>query len=375
MLRIALAVGLVMLSHFEPGAAQAEDRLWKEISVLETPGWLPGSVVYSPDGRLMVVGGTNGQVIAVNPADRSQKWKADVGGEFAAVAIISDGESIVATFHDGLRFVDAGTGELGNAIEEKESRPLAVGVFPDQKIGGDEQKFISHKVIFGNARIYWVKDWILPETAGTIELSSVAKDKAPIDLLAVPLAVDPAGRSVIVTGPIHRDTGKNVLWAWVAGNYQPGSPGNRLLEGHEAVVVSAAWSQDGKTAATGDSQGRVILWDATTMQETQRFEFGERVAAVALSNRGESIAVVVVGKQAEFYIWEAAQPKNKMTPIHVDASDFSGPIHACLTFSPDGRQLAGSAFNRAWLARSGELVGKLHVWKTERPKSETKTAR
>lgn len=100
------------------------------------------------------------------------------------------------------------------------------------------------------------------------------------------------------------------------------------------------------------------------MEETQRLEFGNRVAALALSNAGESIAAVVVGKQAEIYAWEAANPKNNLKPIHVESSDFAGPIQACLAFSPDGRQLAGSVFNTAWLARSGELVGKLHVWQT-----------
>ena len=173
-----------------------------------------------------------------------------------------------------------------------------------------------------------------------------------------------------MTGPPRRETGRNVLWAWVAGNYEEGSPGNRLLEGHDAVVVSAAWSKDGKTATTGDSQGRVILWDAKTMQETRRLELGARVAALALSSGGENIAAVAVGKQAEFFIWESAKPPTKPRPVHVESADFSGSIHACLAFSPDGNQLAGSAINTAWLVRSGDLVGKLRVWQTEKPKAE-----
>jgi WD40 repeat protein len=367
MLRIALALSLVMLTHLEPSAAKADDRLWQELAVLETPGWLPGSVAYSADGKRMVVGGTYGKVIAVDPATRRLIWKADVGGDFSGVAFAADGKSIVATFNDGVRFVDAATGDLGNSIEVQDSRPVAVGVFPDRNVGAGDEKFINHKIVFGNARGCLVKQWIVPEQVGTIELSAVAKDKTPADPNAVPLAVDPAGRSVIVTGPILRDTGKNVLWAWVAGNYEPGSPGNRLLAGHPAVVVSAAWSNDGKTAVTGDSEGTVILWDAATMQETQRLELGNRVAALAVSNRGDRIAAFAVGKQAEVYIWEAARPQAKMQPIYVDTSDFSGPIQACLTFSPDGRQLAGSAFNTEWLARLGELTGKLHVWQSLQP--------
>jgi WD40 repeat protein len=343
---------------------------WKEKAVVETPGWLPGSVAYSSDGKMMLVGGTSGQVGAFDPATRKEKWKAEVGGNFAAVAFSADGKSVLATFNNGVRFLDAVTGELGNSLEEKESRPTAVGVFPDQNVnaaGG--QQLVSHKVIFGNARICFVKSWIPMGAPGTIVTSTVAKGKNPVDPNAVPLAVDPDGSSVIVSGPIDPDTGKNVLWAWVAGNYEKGSPGNRLLKGHQAVVVSAAYSKDGKTAVTGDASGRVIVWDAKTMQESHRLELGERVAALALSAEGKNIAAVAVGKGAEFYVWDTGELRN-LKPIHVESSDFSGPIHACLAFSPDGQQLAGSAINTAWHARLGQLVGRLHVWEAEKPQQE-----
>ena len=208
---------------------------------------------------------------------------------------------------------------------------------------------------------------VLVEFVQARHWTTVAKQKNPVDLNAVPLAVDPAGRSVIVTGPIDSDTGKNVLWAWVAGTYEEGSPGNRLLNGHRAVVVSAAWANDGKTVASGDSSGRIIVWDAKTMKETSRLELGARVAALALSRDGKNIAAVVVGKLAEFYRWDIAKPTNGMKPIHIDSSDFSGPIHACLSFSPDGQQLTGSAINAAWLTKSGALVGKVPVWETVKP--------
>jgi len=61
-----------------------------------------------------------------------------------------------------------------------------------------------------------------------------------------------------------------------------------------------------------------------------------------------------------------------MKPIYVDSSDYSGPIHACIAFSPDGHQLVGSAVNMEWLTRLGILVGHLYVWDYEKPKLETK---
>ena len=49
-------------------------------------------------------------------------------------------------------------------------------------------------------------------------------------------------------------------------------------------------------------------------------------------------------------------------PLAVDSYDHAGPIRACLAFSPSGKQLVGAAINLAWLTRSGELTGRLHLW-------------
>lgn len=361
----------------ELNGAKADAIVWKEKTVLETPGWLPGSVAYSSDGKALVVGGTSGDVIVFTTATFKEKWTADAGGSFAAVAFTADGKSVLVTFKDGVRFLDAETGKAGATIEEVNAladwRYLAVGVFPDRVVESGNEKLVRHKIVLGTPLGYVVKDWIESAAPGTITTSTTMKNTTkPADPKAVPLAVDPAGTSAIITGPPHRDTGKNVLWAYVCGNYEKGSPGNRLLEGHEAIVVSAAWSKDGKTAVTGDAGGRVIVWDATNMKETRRLELGQRIAALAVTADGKQIAAVAVGKQAEFYIWEAAKPANNLKPMHVDDSGYAGSIHASLAFSPDGQRLAGTACDTAWLTRLGELAGKVHVWETANAKSEAK---
>jgi WD40 repeat protein len=351
---------------------KADSSVWKEKAVLKTPGWLPGSLAYSSDGKRLAVGGSGGKVMAFDTATYKPKWTADVGGNFAAVAFMADGSSLLATFRDGVRFLDPETGKLGKSLEEPGESPdwraIAVGVFPDRTI----ENLTCRQIIFGTPVGYVVKTWYGSGEPGTLTLSTVAKGAKPADAHAVPLAVDPNGTSAIITGPVHRDTRKNVLWAYVCGNYEKGSPGNRLLEGHQAVVVSAAWSKDGSTAVTGDAGGRVIVWDAKTMKETRRLEFGRRIAALALTSDGRQTAAVVVGNRAEFHLWETAKPPTDRKPLHVDAADYRGPIHASLAFSPDDRQLAGAAHNTVWLTRLGELIGKVHVWETANPGVELK---
>ncbi len=344
---------------------------WRRDTLIVTEDWLPGSVAFAPDGKTLIVGGSGGRVAAFNLATNRRPWLTKIGGDFTAVAFAADGKSVLATFKDGVRFIDAATGQQGDALEEKDTNPVAVGVFPDKILQpGGQRQFTFHKIAFASSQRCYVKMWTDSGAPGTIEASTAGKN-AP-DPSAVPLAVDPEGRSMIVKGGMDRDSGNNVLWAWVAGDYEKGSPGNRVLKGHETAVVSAAWSGNGKLAVTGDASGRLILWDAKMMKEIRRRELGRRIAALALSPDGKHIAAIAIDKRAQFYIGETTDLKS-LRRLVTDASDFSEPTHAGLAFSPDGQHLAGAAFSKAWLSRLGELRGKVHVWKHETSKSENGT--
>lgn len=352
----------------EPPAAKAPEPkmipvAWKEKAALPLPGALAVSIAYSADGKRMVVGDTNGKVSVFDPAAGKLRWETTVGGPHPAVAYSADGKTVYATTKDGVRFLDAETGKAGDTLEVKDCDAVAIGVFPDQAVGTDE-KFTSSKIVLGTARGYTVRHWFAGklDTAGTIEVATVAKDKEPAVPNAAPLAVDPKGRSAICTGPRDPKTGRNVLWAYVCGDHGPGSPGNRVLEGHEAAVVAAAWSGDGSSAATGDADGRVIVWDATTMKEVRRVELGGRVGALALTADGRRTAAAVVGEKAEVYVWATARPTNTMRPIHTTRGSSDTGMIAGLAFTADGRQLAGFAVDKAWAKYTGELTGRVNVW-------------
>jgi RNA polymerase sigma factor (sigma-70 family) len=350
----------------KPGAAKA-GTMWKESYAVEYSDTLPVSVAFSPDGKMLLTGDTNGEVMAlILPREEpTYRWKSNVGGSHAALAYSADRKKVYATTADGVCIIDAAAGKQEARIEAKDSNPISIGVFPNR--AGRSQ------IVFGNARGYFVKEWAEGklETMGTIETSTVAKGAKPADVAAVPLAVDPKGRSAIMTGP--RDAtgqvagmkGKNVLWAYVCGDYSDGSPGNRVMVGHTATVVSAAWSKEGSTAVTGDADGRVIVWDAKTMKESRRVALGGRIMALAVSDDGTHTAAYVRGKRgAEVYVWETAKPAKAMTPIHTELGDYGSEPYACLTFSPDGKHLAGCAIDKKWL-RPGPKArqsGHVRVW-------------
>jgi WD40 repeat protein len=353
-----------------PGAAA-----WKETKVLKFPGRLPGSVAYSRDGETLFIGGTPGFVHAYDAATWKRRWEHQEPTNFTALAGAPDGKTLAVTFKDGdrrwgVRMLNAATGKPEIALDEggvpgvvDGPEPLAVGFFPDVTLL-DAQGSTSHKLIFGTAAGYVVKTWVDPEKASTITSSTVAAGKKPADEYAVPLAVDPAGKRAVVTGPIDKDTGKNILWAWSAGSGEP----NKLLEGHKATVTSAAWSKDGKLIATGDADGTVIVWDAKTFKEKSRVKLGGRVAAVAVSHDGSGVAAAVVrsapGKDTagEVFVWPAASPPKKPQPLssHLTGSPFRGV--ASVAFSPDGKQLASCFANFTLLTRTGILVGHVRIF-------------
>jgi WD40 repeat protein len=345
---------------------------WRENYTVTFSGSLPVSVAFSADGRTLLTGDTNGEVMAlIFPGETaSYRWKANVGGSHAAVAFSADRKRVYVTTKDGVRVLGETFGKEEAGIDEFGINPTAVGVFPNRRVGED---FIQSQIVFGSARGYVVKTWAdgkFAETMGTIEISTVKKGEKPDDPTAVPLAVDPKGRSAIMTG--LRDgtgafgrRGKSVLWAHVCGDYAKDSPGNRVMVGHTAAVVSAAWAKEGGTAVTGDADGRVIVWDAITMKEARRVELGGRVLALAITDDGTRTAACVLGKHgSEVYVWETAKPTPAPKPIHAHSADYGFEPYASLSFAPDGQHLAGCAIDKKWLQVMPKpfVGGHVHVW-------------
>jgi RNA polymerase sigma factor (sigma-70 family) len=391
LLALALTGGGLMLAGGpnDPGDKQAEPpqargdakpeaakvgTMWRELFSTETDDHLPVSVVFSPDGKWVLTGDVSGEVTAlIVPSEApTYHWRSKVGGSHPALAYSVDQKQVYATTANGVLILDAATGAHVGRIEVPDSNPIAIGVFPKKPIGDN----VSHlQIVFGNARGYFVKTWAdlgkPTDTMSTLETSTLAKGAQPADLVGVPLAVDPKGRSAIMTGP--RDAtgevagvkGKNVLWAYVCGDHSEGSPGNRVMVGHTATVVAAAWSREGSTAVTGDADGRVIVWDAKTMKESRRVELSGRIMAVAISPDGTHTAASVRARHgSEVYAWETAMPAKGMKPIYTEQGDFGSDPYASLAFSSDGKRLAGCAIDRKWLQFDRKTLpgGKIHVW-------------
>jgi hypothetical protein len=88
---------------------------------------------------------------------------------------------------------------------------------------------------------------------------------------------------------------------------------------------------------------------------------------VALTPDGKQAAAIAVGNDARYFVWDVAAADPDAEPLAVDSYDYEGAVRACLAYSPSGKHLVGSAINLAWLLRTGELTGRVHVWERAAP--------
>jgi WD40 repeat protein len=140
------------------------------------------------------------------------------------------------------------------------------------------------------------------------------------------------GRTVFVT---YHQLAEPRIGAYDAETSQERFP----LRGHSALVLSVAFSPNGRTLASGSSDRTARLWDLAGWQPGEPFppvhtlkDHTNEVWSVSFSPDGKLLASG--GRDGWIFLWDAASGSK----LH----DLGGhsPAGSNLTFSPDGRTLA-----------------------------------
>jgi WD40 repeat protein/serine/threonine protein kinase len=158
----------------------------------------------------------------------------------------------------------------------------------------------------------------------------------------VSAAFSPDGRRIITA------SGDRTARIWDAGT------GWQLivLQGHTDGVNSAAFSADGRRAVTAADDKTARVWDTTTgRQLTTLSGHTDTVTSAAFSHDGSRIVTSSVDKTAR--VWEAATGREiMMLTGHADPVNYA-------EFSPDGRRIVTASVDRSarvWDAGTGRQL-------------------
>ena len=309
------------------------------------------SVAFSPDGRRIVSGGFDGTgTIRLWDVATGREIGAPFTGDFdvvKSVAFSSDGSRIVSGDHqDGtIRLWDATTGRQIGA-------PLTA-------LKGHYDLFIS--VAFSAAG----RPIVLGGADGTLRLWDATTGNEISAQLAGPydtvtsLALSPDGRRIVSGG-----NGGTIIWDVTTGRqigvplkgsdssvkFVSPLPGKFLGQGVKLV----AFSLGGRRIVSGDQDGTIRFWDATTaLQIGAPLPGHDGVISGAFSRDGRRI--VSGGSDNTFRLWDTATGRQIGAPL---TGHYSSVMS--VAFSPDGRQIVSGGDDgtiKFWDTATGHQIG------------------
>jgi WD40 repeat protein/serine/threonine protein kinase/tetratricopeptide (TPR) repeat protein len=306
-----------------PGHAKVWDAATGDVLIDRIPG--PGvgvySVAFSPDGKHVALAGT-GQVDVWDLA--SQRLVRSLRGHtyvVCEVAFSPDGHYLASGGVDKtIRVWDWTTGaELRTLAHEAPVAGLAFSPDGSQIASGS-----------GNA----LKLWSVPSGA---ELATFHGHQHPV----YSVAFSPDGTQ-IASGSSDQTV---KLW-FATQNLQ------LTFQKSEAGVKCVAFSPDGHAVASGGNPDKLQLWDPATGEELLSFEEHHKTGAIAFSPDGQRLATSDLG--GEVRVWDATTGRKLLTlPATGDA------VWPSVAFSPDGHLLALADNHRSvklWDATTGRRV-------------------
>lgn len=322
-----IAAGILLLLYFSFSASTLNT-----VSALSEPKILLGHT----DSVSSIAVSLNGRVIASASLDNTVRlWDTQTGNlirvlnghktEVYAVAFSTDGKKIASSDYDGKILIwSVESGKLIRTLQIK-GWSTAIAFSPDGKqlaVANQEPTTIIFEVETGNVLRSL-------ETSGNTNVITFSPDNRYIATATSAIA----------------------LW-----NFQTGKI-DKLLKGHQRLVKSITFSNDGRFLASGSSDKTARIWNVETGETEKTFqtvtpirvkysskplEWKMPVIGVAFSPDGKTLAAAT-GRSV--HLWEITTGKNFQT--------LEGHEHSVTSvcFLPDGKSIV-----------SGSLDNTVRIW-------------
>jgi WD40 repeat protein/serine/threonine protein kinase/tetratricopeptide (TPR) repeat protein len=321
-----------------------------------TPSGGPLAAAFSPDGKLLLIGGG-----LMGGKGEARLWDLGTGKPLEpplphahrvwSVAFSPDGKTLLTgggndRAQGEVRLWDATTGKpLGPPLSLLHS-VMAVAFSPDGKTFAAVAANIE-------TRQSEVRLW---DAAGRRRRGQ----PIPQTGIVYCLAFSPDGQA-LMTASYDSGTGKSNVQAWETASAKPIGSGWSVT----GVVLSIALSPDGRTVVTGggntqSGKGEVQFWDSATGKPAgQPLTYPNYVASVAFSPDGRLLAIGGgnhAARKGEARLLEAATRQPMGAPVTQTAAIQQ------VAFSPDGRRLITTGYMQScylWQLPTDRLIGPL----------------
>ncbi|MCC3536149.1 MAG: NACHT domain-containing protein [Microcoleus sp. PH2017_25_DOB_D_A] len=281
------------------------------------------AVAFSPDGKLLAIGGTDGVVRCWDVASRKELLTCKGHSSLVrSVAFSPNGEILASGSNDRtVKLWDYRTGECLQTCQGHSDLVISVAFSPDGQIlasGSNDKTIKLWDCHSGQSLQTWQyhNDWVLS------------------------VAFSPDGQT-LASGSSDKTI---KLWDCYTGECF------QTWQGHNDWVNSVAFSPDGQTLASGSSDRTVKLWDCYTGECFQTWQgHNDWVNSVAFSPDGQTLASGSDDRTIK--LWDCHSGECLQT--WQSHSDFVRSV----AFSPDGQILAGGSGDRTvklWDCYTGE---------------------
>jgi WD40 repeat protein/serine/threonine protein kinase len=347
-------------------------RVWRlpgleELPALQVNGESPGAAAFLADGKHVVAGQADGQLVVWDFATRKViATRKEHTGWVTAIAVAPDGKTFATASSDRtVNLWDAVTFEHRMRLRGYIGEVWSVAISPDGRtvVSGSadgttklwsadlrhtEAVLDGFRIVTGFLRggrqlvaarsdgwCVWTPesgahvDFLIPTNPPLFTTAARPYDVHPKEPLGA------LGRTDGTVEVWHLTTGAKVM-SWPA---------------HSNDVGGLAFSPDGIRLATGSATGEVKIWDFTRRQEVARLKpVGSPLICLAFSPDGKTLAAS--GQSSRVWILELATGREILQlPGH-------GSLVASVAFSPDGKLLATASLDndvRLWELSSGKL--------------------
>ena len=366
-LALRLALWAVDTSPTEQAAAALREATlaFRQLAVLEADSLDANAAAYSPDGKRVVTGGTNGRALLWDAVTRRRVGRLSPGhGAVMAARYEPGGERIVLGFEDGavvvtdkslaaprvllqadghrvesVAFSDGGE-RIAAGLDDGTVRVLAAdGSEPAQTLSGHEDSVLGVDVSADGSRVVsaaedgTVRLWDATSGTGQVLHSGEA---VPRDVM-----FSPDGSLILAVG----DDGLVRLWNADSGAVQ------RHVVGEGRQLTAAAFSADGRRFAAGGRDGVTRVWSVSGGPPVAVLRGqGSRIYDVGFG--AESDRVVSAGDDGTVRIWDAGRTQTWTVPS----------LTWDIDFNRDGRFIASSSEDgtmRVWETATGRMRASL----------------